>query len=761
MERSNEKIERFHIVSQEDVNKYDLDAERADYANDYVKKFVPDKELKELILHHNPVPNNILDVHRLDSFMKEILKEKRKRTELSMESVLEKLQAKTREVYGPLARVWSYLEDLNESRDTSVEVDINSLLDCTQKTVLLLLSQAINSILYQRRFNTLSAILPYSESKQIIREKADIMGRNGDLFGKEFNDHLSEMRKAKNQTIAIYSKPSSSKPFLAGPSPSKQRSGGGTKPHFVARETREATKVNFNVPRAPLFNRTKTPYIVPISDLKFVHPVVKQLFVGKDIPNVPLAGRLRHFLASWKLLTRDPVILSVIEGYQIPFLCSPHQESAPKEIHMSQTEKELVTMEVSEMLEKGAITKVVNQKEKGFLSQLFLVGKKDGGHRPVINLKKLNQNIPYHHFKMEGLHYLKFMLQQGDYMCKVDLKDAYFSVPLHKDSKKFIRFQWTGNIYEFLCLCFGLGPAPRVFTKILKIPIAILRRLKIRIIIYLDDMLMLAKSIQEILIAKDTVIYLLQHLGFVINLKKSVLIPTQKIEFLGLIIDSVELTLSLTQEKLDKINQLCLRMNKAPQVSVLELTKLIGLLNSTAQAVLPAKIQLRYLQQAQIQALNQTHSYQQKIVLSNHCKQELQWWIENLRLSNGRCLIQSPAELIIQTDASKTGWGAACQGQTTRGCWSVQEQSLHINILELLAVKLALLSFTKNRNVRSIHFQVDNTTALAYLLKMGGTKCLRIIELNKEIWEFLISRGIAVTAEYLPSAMNIWADRES
>ena len=153
MERSNEKIERFHIVSQEDVNKYDLDAERADYANDYVKKFVPDKELKELILHHNPVPNNILDVHRLDSFMKEILKEKRKRTDLSMESVLEKIQAKTREVYGPLARVWSYLEDLNESRDTSVEVDINSLLDCTQKTVLLL-SQAINSIVYQRRFNT-------------------------------------------------------------------------------------------------------------------------------------------------------------------------------------------------------------------------------------------------------------------------------------------------------------------------------------------------------------------------------------------------------------------------------------------------------------------------------------------------------------------------------------------------------------------------------------------------------------------------------
>ena len=48
-----------------------------------------------------------------------------------------------------------------------------------------------------------------------------------------------------------------------------------------------------------------------------------------------------------------------------------------------------------------------------------------------------------------------------------------------------------------------------------------------------------------------------------------------------------------------------------------------------------------------------------------------------------------------------------------------------------------------------------------FSLKMGGTKCLRMIELSKEIWEFLISRGIAVTAEYLLSVMNIWANRES
>ena len=80
-----------------------------------------------------------------------------------------------------------------------------------------------------------------------------------------------------------------------------------------------------------------------------------------------------------------------------------------------------------------------------------------------------------------------------------------------------IQFRWSNNLYEFLCLHFGLGSAPQTFTKLLKVPISILRRLAIKIVIYLDDMLILGKTIDEVLMAKVTVILLLQHLG----LKKS------------------------------------------------------------------------------------------------------------------------------------------------------------------------------------------------------------------------------------------------
>ena len=108
----------------------------------------------------------------------------------------------------------------------------------------------------------------------------------------------------------------------------------------------------------------------------------------------------------------------------------------------------------------------------------------------------------------------------------MDLKNAYFCDTLNKQSRKYIRFEWEGFLYQFLCMCLGLGPAPRLFTKLIKVPVSIFRKLYIKIIVYLDDFLILGKTLEETIISRDT-IYLLQNLGFVINLKKSVVHPTK------------------------------------------------------------------------------------------------------------------------------------------------------------------------------------------------------------------------------------------
>ena len=148
--------------------------------------------------------------------------------------------------------------------------------------------------------------------------------------------------------------------------------------------------------------------------------------MSKSIPDVPLAGRLKHFVGAWLKITQDPKILDIVKGYKIPFHSKRLQSKIPSQPIVSREGEESVKLWIKEMLKKRAIRKV--QPSKGeFVSNLFLVKKKDGCQRPVINLKQLNAYIPYCHFKLEGLKHLKYMLRKEDYMCKLDLKDVYFS----------------------------------------------------------------------------------------------------------------------------------------------------------------------------------------------------------------------------------------------------------------------------------------------------------------------------------------------
>ena len=175
-------------------------------------------------------------------------------------------------------------------------------------------------------------------------------------------------------------------------------------------------------------------------------------------------------------------------------------------------------------------------------------------------------------------------------------------------------------------------------------------------------MLVTGQTMDEILMSRDTVIFLLKHLGFVLNLEKSILNPVQEIEFLVVTINSLKMCLSLTQEKVLKIQSQCQDVHARGQVIVHELTRLLGLLASTIQAVLRAQMNFRYLQQQQIKALRATQCYQATVFLNSNSKEELQWWIQNLQIFNGRYLFQPQNFLTIRTDASKRGWGAVCQG---------------------------------------------------------------------------------------------------
>ena len=374
--------------------------------------------------------------------------------------------------------------------------------------------------------------------------------------------------------------------------------------------------------------------------------------------------------------------------------------------------------------------------ERGISKLSFPCQEERWGNRPVINLKELNSYVSYQHFKMEGLYLLKHLVQTGDWMMKIDLKDAYFTVQVSTQHQPLLRFVHGGLRYQFSCLPFGLGPAPRLFTKLLRPVVALLRRLGLRLIIYLDDIIVFNQTQEGIVRDRDSTLWLLQHLGFVINWKKSVLHPAQSMEYLGFVISSIEMKRFLPPGKMSQLVQDCKDLILEKSASVRTLSQIIGKLTSTMQAVLPAPLHYRHLQMLQVKGLLEGKEYNSVVPLNMECRNDLQWWVDQLSIWNGRSLISPAPDLIITTDASLKGWDRGGI-LTAYKCPRTQGSSF------------CLRAFSKSRRKLHVHLRMDNRTAVAYLLKMGGTRSLVLVGIVQELWEYALRKEIFLTAKYL------------
>ena len=122
--------------------------------------------------------------------------------------------------------------------------------------------------------------------------------------------------------------------------------------------------------------------------------------------------------------------------------------------------------------------------------------------------------------------------------------------------------------------------------------VALLRRTGIRLIVYFDDLLFMNSS--EVGPQQDmiTAQYLPEYLGFVINLEKSCFQSTQPLVFLGFVVNSVDMTQLQPDCKVEAINSHCSKLLLHHEVSVRELSQLIGKLTGSCQAVFPTPLAL-------------------------------------------------------------------------------------------------------------------------------------------------------------------------
>ena len=428
----------------------------------------------------------------------------------------------------------------------------------------------------------------------------------------------------------------------------------------------------------------------------------------------------------WSDRDADPWIVEVLRwGYRVPFRRTPtlSREPIPYPAYSPNSIwGKALEGEVRSLLDKGAI-ELAPLPSPGFYSRLFVVMKASGAWRPVIDLSLLNLKVQKTSFKMETLQSVLLSIRAGDWMVSLDLKDAYLQVPMHPESLKFLRFVACGKVYQFKVLCFGLSTVPQVFNRVMAPVSVFLHRTGIRLRRYLDDWLIQASSQEQVLLALETVLQLCSSLGIVVNWEKSLLIPTQRMFYLGVLLDSISFRASPALKRVEKllsIGDIFLSCEKQPVSSWLEL---LGVLASMIQLVLGGRLRMRSLQFTLRRSWDQVD--QTALVLwTPEIRTDLEWWLDRERLVLGVALDQVSPQLDLWSDASDVGLGAHLGEDVISSQWAPEELDFSINARELLALERALHCFASQIRDSSVAIFADNSTAIAYLRNQGGTRSL-------------------------------------
>ena len=409
------------------------------------------------------------------------------------------------------------------------------------------------------------------------------------------------------------------------------------------------------------------------------------------------------------------------EGYAIPFRVLPPLSPTPiilDSYYPQSVKGRALDEEIQTLHRKGAVEPA--PPTPGFFSRMFVVTKAMGGWRPIIDLSTLNLDVDQTPFRMETSQTVLRAVRRNDWMVSIDLKDAYLQIPIHPASRRYLRFTAGGKTWQFRVLCFGLSTAPQVFTQVMAPVSGFLHQLGIRMLRYLDDWLILASSQEEACWARDKVLSLCQELGIIVNLEKSTFTPSQTIVYLGIRIDSQTFRASATPSRIEKFFSIAEEFLSSKVQSAKFWRVLLGHLASLSRLVPNGQLRMRALQLA----LSRGWDFRDEAILvpwDPPSWDDLRWWCTDGRLEEGISLALRSPDQRFWSDASNLGWGATVEDQFASGVWLEGEASLSINQRELLAVEKGLRALCTCLEGRVIAVFSDNTTAVAYLRRQGGT----------------------------------------
>ena len=327
-------------------------------------------------------------------------------------------------------------------------------------------------------------------------------------------------------------------------------------------------------------------------------------------------------------------------------------------------------------------------------------------------------------------------------------------VPIHPESRRYLRFTMGGVPYQFRVLCFGLTTAPQVFTRLMAPISAILHRYGIRMLRYLDDWLILAESRTTCIRARDRLLHLCEELGLQVNHRKSSLVPSQDMTYLGMQILSVRFVAKPIETRVVNLLNIIEEFLSSPDPPAALWRCLLGHLSSLTLLV---KGGMRSLQIR----LRSKWNFREdclRISWDPLCQEDLLWWSRAIQQREGVDLSLPVPDFSFYSDASDVGWGAIIGEHQVSGVWTPSQRELSINLREMMAVQNGLLQFSSLLRGKTIALFCDNVTTVAYLRRSGGTRSQVLFLKAREILLWVESMQITILPQFIQGSLNTRAD---
>lgn len=346
---------------------------------------------------------------------------------------------------------------------------------------------------------------------------------------------------------------------------------------------------------------------------------------------------------------------------------------------------------------------------------------------------------------------------QGALIFKRDLAKAYRQFPMDPLDYQLLGYFWQNRYYFDTVLCMGQRSAALSCQRATGAVSYIHQSRGFSSLVYLDDFI----GVESVDCAQASFVALgelLRELGLHEKVSKAVP-PSTKVIVLGVLFDTITMTLNVTQERLDEILQILpLWLNKYKATRV-EIQRLLGKLSYVSKCVRQSRVFLNRL----FAALRKVQRAHHRVDLTAGFRKDIMWWMTFVKTYNGVSMIPasvySPPDQVLSTDACLTGCGALCDDSYFHSPFPtpILEQDLDINCLELLTVTVAIKLWGHKWRGLSIQIFCDNSISVL-AINTGATRNDFMASCLRELWLWCARYEILLRAQHLPGIDNRLAD---